>query len=103
MEYSFSFAVTGMDLEIIILSKVSLRKKRTIRITYVWTLNMTQINLCAKRNRHRHREQSCGPQGKSSERGVEWESGTQTNRERASSHIAQGVVFIISHNGKDYD
>ena len=55
-----SFAATWTDLEIIILSEES-QKEEDIPydITYVWNLNMTQMNLPTKQI-HTHRKQSYG-------------------------------------------
>ena len=58
------FAATWMQLEIIILSEGKSKRERQIPydITYMWNLNMTQINLSMKQN-HEHREQTGDCQG----------------------------------------
>ena len=58
------FAATWMDLEIIILSEVSLKERERqipYDITYMWNLKYgTNEHICENRNRLRHREQTCG-------------------------------------------
>ena len=64
--------------------------------------NMTQINLCAKRNSSQTENSLVVHKGRTV-RGMERKSGTQTSREWVSSHRAQGIMSIVSHNGKEYD
>ena len=75
MEYYFAtkkneimpFAATGMNLEIIILSKLDRGRQIPYGITYMWNL-MTQMNLSMKqRQTQRHREETCGFQGRGSQ------------------------------------
>ena len=54
------FAATWMDLEMIILSEVSHKKRDKYIISLICGIkNTTQVNLCMKQT-HRHREQTCG-------------------------------------------
>ena len=59
------FAATGMELETLIQSEViRKRKTNTTYITYMWNLNMAQMNLSTKQKQiHRHREYAHGCQG----------------------------------------
>ena len=60
------FAVTWMQLEIIILSEVSQKQKDKYHMISIirGIQNMTQINLSTKQKQtHEHREQTCGCQG----------------------------------------
>ena len=64
-EQSNAFAATWMQLEIIILSEVSQKKKDTYHvISFICgTQNMTQMNLFTKQKQtHGHRENPCGCQ-----------------------------------------
>ena len=56
------FAATWMDLEIIILSEVSQRKRNTIQYhLYVESKKMAQMSLFTKQKQtHRHRKQTYG-------------------------------------------
>ena len=55
-----SFAATGMDLEIIILSEVSQEEKDKYDIAYMWNLKYDTNEQSMKQ---KHREQTCGCQG----------------------------------------
>ena len=54
-----------MDLEIIILSKVSQTKKRQVShdITYMWNLKYNTNELAKQKQTHKPREQTSGCQG----------------------------------------
>ena len=70
-------AATQMDLEIILLSKVSQRERQIYDITYIWNLKYDKMNLCMKQKQtHRHIEQTrnCQSQGKV-RGGMDWEAG----------------------------
>ena len=59
-------AATTMDLEVVILSKVSQREKDKYHMLSLicGIYNMTQMNLSVKQKQtHRQREQTCGCQG----------------------------------------
>ena len=67
-----------MDLEIIILSKVSQKKKDKYHmISFICGIeNITQMNLSTKQKQtHRCRDQTCGCQGDGVGRGMDWEFG----------------------------
>uniref|UniRef100_A0A8D1A0R3 DUF1725 domain-containing protein n=1 Tax=Sus scrofa TaxID=9823 RepID=A0A8D1A0R3_PIG len=71
------FAATWMELETLILSKVSQKEKEKYDITYIW-------NLIYGRNEPFHRkenqglgEQTCGCQGGGGESGMDWEFGVR--------------------------
>ena len=67
-----------MDLEIIILSKVSQREKDKYHMTSLMygISNMTQMKLSMKQKQtHRHREHWWLPRGKCNREGMDWESG----------------------------
>ena len=58
------FAATWMDLEIIILNKVSQTEKDKYHdISFMWNLKMIQMNLFTKQKQtYRHRKQTYGYQ-----------------------------------------
>ena len=71
------FAVTWMDLEIVIQSEVSQRKTNIIYYhLYVESRKMVQMNLFAKQKQsHRCRKQTYGYQGGKGGGGMNWEIG----------------------------
>ena len=59
-----SLVTTWMDLEIIILSKPERERQILYGITYVWNINVTQMNVSMKQTQtHRHRAYNCSSQG----------------------------------------
>ena len=112
------FAATWMDLEIIILSKVSQRKTRSIRYhLYVELLQVVQMNLFTKQKQtHRLRErtysnrQAQGVDRGSAEGGIDWEFRTdnvhaavfKTDKQRgpAAQHRELCSIFYNNLTGK---
>ena len=82
-----------MDLEIIILSKVSQREKDKYHMTSLMygISNMTQMKLSMKQKQtHRHREHWWLPRGKCNREGMDWESGIS----RCKLYI---YIYIYTH------
>ena len=108
------FATTWMDLEIIILSKVSQKKKdKFYMISLICGIkNMTQMNLSTKQT-HRHSEQTCGcPGGWGQGGGMDWELGISRCKLLYIEWINSKVLLystgnyiqypVINHNRKEY-
>ena len=89
----------------IILNEVSQTKTILSDITYMWNLNMTQMNLSMKQKQtHRHREQNCGYQReKRGEGGIDCEFGInrymiyKMNKHKRPT-VQHGELYSISRN-----
>ena len=70
------FAATWMELETLILSKVSQRERQIpYDITYIWNLIYSTNEPFHRIENHGLGEQTCGCQGGGRGSGMDWESG----------------------------
>ena len=71
-----SFAAIRMELEILILSKVSQKEKDTIcGIVYMWSQKYNTNDLSTKQEQIKNREETCGCQGGGRGSRMDWELG----------------------------
>ena len=75
-----SFVEMCMDLEIIILSKVSQEENDKYHITYIWNLKCDINEHIYETERDSHREQTCGCQGGWGGGGKDWEFGVRRGK-----------------------
>ena len=109
------FATTWMQLQIIMLSKVMSEREKQIsyEITYVWNLNMTQMNLSLKQKQtRRERTDVWLPCEKGLGGGVDWEFGVSRCKQFYIGWINNKILLystgnyiqylMINHNEKEY-
>ena len=104
-----SFAVTYMDLEIVILSSSTGERQIPCDITYMWNLKYdTNQRICeTETDSTRHKEQTCGCQGE--RRGMTWEFGVSRCKLLYTEWINKVLLYstrnciqyLIMYNGKE--
>ena len=76
MDKMMPFSATWMQLEILILSKMSERERQiTYDITYIWNLIYSTNEPSHRKETHGLREQTCGCQGGRGGCGMDWDFG----------------------------
>ena len=98
------FAATWMDLEIVILSKVSQTQKDKYHdIAYMWNLKKgVQMNLFTKQKQsHRCRKQTYGSQGKRGG-GINWEIGIDIYTLSYIKQITNENLLYSTGNSSQY-
>ena len=93
------FEATWTELETLILSKVSQKKKDKYHdITYIWNLIYSTNEPFHRKENQGHGEQSCGCQGRGGGNGMDWEFGVNRFKLLPLERISNKILMCSTGN-----